>query len=383
MEYFFTETQKEIRDLARRFAVERIKPVRQELDKTGEFPFGLMKEMAELGLMGIYIPEEYGGFGGGILEMCLVVEELSRIDGAVALGYAACGLGTFPIILAGTKEQKERFLPRLAQGELAAFAITEAQAGSDASNVKTRARREGDYYVLNGTKQFITNGSVAKIYTVIASTDPSRGARGLSAFIVEDGTPGFSYGKIEDKMGIRCSKTAELVFQDCRVPAENLLGGKEGLGFIHTMRTFDRTRPGVGAQAVGIAQGALDEALEYAKTRIQFGQPITSFQAVQLMLADMAIQIEASRALVYEAARAADAGVKNISGLAAMAKVMASDTAMRVTTDAVQILGGYGYMKDYPVEKMMRDAKITQIYEGTNQIQRLVVASELIKGTLW
>ncbi len=383
MEYFFTDTQKEIRDLARRFAVEKIKPVRQELDRTGEFPFALMKEMAELGLMGIYIPEEYGGFGGGILEMCLVVEELSRVDGAVALGYAACGLGTFPIILAGTEEQKRRFLPRLAQGELAAFAITEAQAGSDASNVKTRARREGDYYVLNGTKQFITNGSVAKIYTVIASTDPERGARGLSAFIIEDGTPGFTYGKIEDKMGIRCSKTAELVFQDCRVPKENLLGGKEGLGFIHTMRTFDRTRPGVGAQAVGIAQGALDEALEYAKTRVQFGQPIASFQAIQLMLADMAIQIEASRALVYEAARAADAGVKNISGLAAMAKVMASDTAMRVTTDAVQILGGYGYMKDYPVEKMMRDAKITQIYEGTNQIQRLIIASELIKGTLW
>ncbi|MEO0005281.1 MAG: acyl-CoA dehydrogenase family protein [candidate division WOR-3 bacterium] len=383
MEYFFTDTQKEIRDLARRFAVEKIKPVRQELDRTGEFPFALMKEMAELGLMGIYIPEEYGGFGGGILEMCLVVEELSRVDGAVALGYAACGLGTFPIILAGTEEQKRRFLPRLAQGELAAFAITEAQAGSDAGNVKTRARREGDYYVLNGTKQFITNGSVAKIYTVIASTDPERGARGLSAFIIEDGTPGFTYGKIEDKMGIRCSKTAELVFQDCRVPKENLLGGKEGLGFIQTMRTFDRTRPGVGAQAVGIAQGALDEALEYAKTRVQFGQPIASFQAIQLMLADMAIQIEASRALVYEAARAADAGVKNISGLAAMAKVMASDTAMRVTTDAVQILGGYGYMKDYPVEKMMRDAKITQIYEGTNQIQRLIIASELIKGTLW
>ncbi|MEO0068461.1 MAG: acyl-CoA dehydrogenase family protein, partial [candidate division WOR-3 bacterium] len=315
MEYFFTDTQKEIRDLARRFAVEKIKPVRQELDRTGEFPFALMKEMAELGLMGIYIPEEYGGFGGGILEMCLVVEELSRVDGAVALGYAACGLGTFPIILAGTEEQKRRFLPRLAQGELAAFAITEAQAGSDASNVKTRARREGDYYVLNGTKQFITNGSVAKIYTVIASTDPERGARGLSAFIIEDGTPGFTYGKIEDKMGIRCSKTAELVFQDCRVPKENLLGGKEGLGFIHTMRTFDRTRPGVGAQAVGIAQGALDEALEYAKTRVQFGQPIASFQAIQLMMADMAIQIEASRALVYEAARAADAGVKNISGL--------------------------------------------------------------------
>lgn len=383
MEYFFTETQKEIKELARKFAVEKIKPVRAELDRTGEFPHELMREMGELGLMGIYIPEEYGGLGGGILEMCLVVEELSRIDGAVALCYAACGLGAFPIILAGTEEQKRKYLPRLAAGELAAFAITEAQAGSDASNVKTRARREGDYYVLNGTKQFITNGSVAKIYTVIASTDPGRGARGLSAFIVEDGTPGFTFGKIEDKMGIRCSKTAELVFQDCRVPAENLLGGREGLGFIHTMRTFDRTRPGVGAQAVGIAQGALDEALEYAKTRIQFGQPIASFQAVQMMLADMAIQIEASRALVYEAARAADAGVKNIAGLAAMAKVMASDTAMRVTTDAVQILGGYGYMKDYPVEKMMRDAKITQIYEGTNQIQRLVIASELIKGTLW
>ncbi len=383
MEYFLSETQKELKELARRFAVDKIKPVRAELDRTGEFPFGLMKELAELGLMGVYIPEEYGGFGGGIMEMCLVVEELSRIDGAVALGYAACGLGTFPIILAGTPEQKRKYLPRLAAGELAAFAITEAQAGSDASNVKTRARREGDYYVLNGTKQFITNGSVAKIYTVIASTDPTRGARGLSAFIVEDGTPGFTFGKIEDKMGIRCSKTAELVFQDCRVPAENLLGGKEGMGFIITMRTFDRTRPGVGAQAVGIAQGALDEALEYAKTRIQFDQPIASFQAVQLMLADMAIQIEASRTLVYQAARAADAGVKNIAGLAAMAKVMASDTAMRVTTDAVQILGGYGYMKDYPVEKMMRDAKITQIYEGTNQIQRLVVAAELIKGTLW
>ncbi|MGQ9677695.1 MAG: acyl-CoA dehydrogenase family protein [bacterium] len=383
MEYFLTETQKEVRDLARRFAIEKIKPVRAELDRTGEFPFALMKEMAELGLMGVYIPEQYGGLGGGIMEMCLVVEELSRIDGAVALCYAACGLGTFPILLAGTEEQKKKYLPRLAAGELAAFAITEAQAGSDASNVKTRARREGDHYLLNGTKQFITNGSVAKIYSVVASTAPERGARGLSIFIVEDGAPGFSYGKIEDKMGIRCSKTSELVFQDCPVPSENLIGGREGLGFVQTMRTFDRTRPGVGAQALGIAQGALDESLEYAKTRIQFDQPIAGFQAVQLMLADMAIQIEASRALIYEAARAADAGVKNIAGLAAMAKVMASDTAMRVTTDAVQILGGYGYMKEYPVEKMMRDAKITQIYEGTNQIQRLVIASELIKGTLW
>ncbi len=383
MEYFLTETQQEIRSLARRFAREKMKPVRAELDEKGEFPHELMKELGDLGLMGVYIPEEYGGLGGGIMEMCLVVEELSRIDGAAALGYAACGLCTYPIILGGTEEQKKKYLLRLAQGELAAFAVTESSAGSDVANVKTTARRDGDNYVLNGTKQFITNGSVAKIYAVIASTNPKRGPRGLSAFIIEDGTPGFSYGKIEDKMGIRSSKTSELVFEDCKVPAENLIGGKEGYGFIHTMRTFDRTRPGVGAQALGIAQGALDESIEYAKTRVQFGAPISSFQAVQIMLADMAIRVEASRALVYEAARATDAGLKSVSGISSMAKVMASDTAMKVTTDAVQIFGGYGYMKEYPVEKMMRDAKITQIYEGTNQIQRLVIASELIKGTVW
>ncbi len=383
MDYFLTDTQKEIQQLARRFAQEKMKPVRAELDKTGEFPHAIMKELAELGLMGVYIPEAYGGLGGGIMEMCLVVEELCRVDGAAGLCYAACGLGTFPIILGGTEEQKQQYLPRLAAGEIAAFAITEASAGSDASNVKTRAVKQGDYYVLNGTKQFITNGSVAKVYTVIANTNPAKGARGLSAFIVEDGTPGFTFGKIEDKMGIRCSKTAELIFTDCRVPAANLVGGREGLGFVHTMKTFDRTRPGVGAQALGIAAGALDEALEYARTRVQFDQPIASFQAVQLMLADMAIAVESSRTLIYQAARAADSGMKNISAIASMAKVLASDTAMKVTTDAVQILGGYGYMKDYPVEKMMRDAKITQIYEGTNQIQRLVIASELIKGTAW
>ena len=383
MEYFFTDTQKEIRDLARRFAQEKMKPVRAELDRTGEFPYELLKGMGDLGLMGVYFPEEYGGLGGGIMEMCIVVEELCRVDGAAGLCYAACGLGAFPILVGGTEEQKKKYLPRLAAGEVAAFAITEASAGSDSSNVKTRARRDGDSYVLNGTKQFITNGSVAKIYSIIASTNPIKGARGLSAFIIEDGTPGFTYGKIEDKMGIRCSKTAELVFQDCRVPAANLIGGKEGYGFIHTMRTFDRTRPGVGAQALGIAAGALDEALEYARTRIQFDVPIAHFQAVQMMLADMAIQVEASRTLIYAVARAADAGMKNTSAIASMAKVLASDTAMKVTTDAVQIFGGYGYMKEYPVEKMMRDAKITQIYEGTNQIQRLVIASELIKGTAW
>ncbi len=383
MDYFLTDTQKEIQQLARRFAQEKMKPVRAELDRTGEFPHAIMKELADLGLMGVYIPEEYGGLGGGIMEMCLVVEELCRVDGAAGLCYAACGLGTFPIILGGTEEQKKKYLPRLAAGEIAAFAITEASAGSDASNVKTRAVRHDDHYVLNGTKQFITNGSVAKIYTVVASTNPAKGPRGLSAFIIEDGTPGFTFGKIEDKMGIRCSKTAELVFTDCRVPSANLIGGREGLGFVHTMKTFDRTRPGVGAQALGIAAGALDEALDYARTRIQFDQPIASFQAVQLMLADMAIAVEASRTLIYQAARVADAGMKNISAIASMAKVLASDTAMKVTTDAVQILGGYGYMKEYPVEKMMRDAKITQIYEGTNQIQRLVIASEMVKGTAW
>jgi butyryl-CoA dehydrogenase len=383
VDYFLTDTQKEIQQLARRFAQEKMKPVRAELDRTGEFPHAIMKELADLGLMGVYIPEEYGGLGGGIMEMCLVVEELCRVDGAAGLCYAACGLGTFPIILGGTEEQKKKYLPRLAAGEIAAFAITEASAGSDASNVKTRAVRHDDHYVLNGTKQFITNGSVAKIYTVVASTNPAKGPRGLSAFIIEDGTPGFTFGKIEDKMGIRCSKTAELVFTDCRVPSANLIGGREGLGFVHTMKTFDRTRPGVGAQALGIAAGALDEALDYARTRIQFDQPIASFQAVQLMLADMAIAVEASRTLIYQAARVADAGMKNISAIASMAKVLASDTAMKVTTDAVQILGGYGYMKEYPVEKMMRDAKITQIYEGTNQIQRLVIASEMVKGTAW
>jgi len=383
LDYFLTETQKEVRDLARRFAQEKMKPVRAELDRTGEFPHALMQELGELGLMGVYIPEEYGGLGGGIVEMSLVVEELCRVDGAAGLCYAACALGASPIICGGSEEQKRRWLPRLAAGELAAFAITEAGAGSDSSNVKTRARREGDFYVLNGAKQFITNGSVAKIYTVIASTNPTRGARGLSAFIIEDGAPGFTFGKIEDKMGIRCSKTAELVFQDCRVPAENLIGGKEGHGFVHTMRTFDRTRPGVAAQALGIAAGALDEALEYAKSRIQFDAPIASFQAVQTMLADMAIAVEASRTLTYQAARTVDIGAKNLSAVASMAKVLASDTAMKVTTDAVQIFGGYGYMRDYPVEKMMRDAKITQIYEGTNQIQRLIIASELIKGTAW
>ncbi len=380
MDIFLKEEQRMIKNLTRKFAEEKIKPVRQKLDEKGEFPFEILKEMAKLDLFRIYIPQEYEGMGGGIFEMCLVVEEISRICGAVGVSYAACGLAAFPIIIGGNEEQKRRYLPRFADGAIGAFCLTEANAGSDASNVETTAVKDGDYYILNGTKQFITNGSVADIYVVVASTDRKKGARGLSCFIVEKDTPGISFGKEENKMGIRASKTTEVVFTDCKVPKENLLG-KEGMGFIITMRTFDKTRPGVGAQAVGIAQGALEEAINYAKQRKQFGQLIASFQGIQFMLAQMATKVEAARQLVYYAARVCDSGAKNISAVSSMAKLFASDVAMEVTINAVQIFGGYGYMKDYPVEKMMRDAKITQIYEGTNQIQQQIIALELIKGT--
>jgi len=379
VEYFLTEEQQMIKELAARIADERIKPVAAELDEKGEFPWNLMKVLAESDLFGVWLPEEYGGLGGGVLEQVLVVEELSRACSGVAVSYAASGLGSYPILLFGSEEQKQKYLPDVASGaKLAAFGLTEANAGSDAGAIETTAVLDGDHYVLNGTKQWITNGGEAEIYTVIAMTDKSKGSRGASAFIVEKGTPGFSFGKKEDKMGIRASATRELIFEDCRIPKENLLG-REGMGFIVAMRTLDMTRPGIGAQAVGIAQGALDVALAYARERKQFGQPIASFQAVGHMLADMATEIEAARALVYAVARTIDSGAKDFSKESAMAKVFASDVAMRVTTDAVQILGGYGYMKEYPVEKMMRDAKITQIYEGTNQIQRNVISLELIK----
>jgi butyryl-CoA dehydrogenase len=379
VEYFLTEEQQMIKELAARIADERIKPVAAELDEKGEFPWDLMKVLAESDLFGVWLPEEYGGLGGGVLEQVLVVEELSRACSGVAVSYAASGLGSYPILLFGSEEQKQKYLPDVASGaKLAAFGLTEANAGSDAGAIETTAVLDGDHYVLNGTKQWITNGGEAEIYTVIAMTDKSKGSRGASAFIVEKGTPGFSFGKKEDKMGIRASATRELIFEDCRIPKENLLG-REGMGFIVAMRTLDMTRPGIGAQAVGIAQGALDVALAYARERKQFGQPIASFQAVGHMLADMATEIEAARALVYAVARTIDSGAKDFSKESAMAKVFASDVAMRVTTDAVQILGGYGYMKEYPVEKMMRDAKITQIYEGTNQIQRNVISLELIK----
>lgn len=380
MNYFLTEEQQMIKDLARRIADEKIAPRALELDETGEFPWDLMKIIADADLFGVYLPEEYGGLGGGVFEQCLVVEELSRACSGVAVSYAASGLGCMPILVLGSDEQKQKYLPDIASGKrLAAFAATEANAGSDAAGMETSAVLDGDHYVLNGTKQWITNGGEAEIYTVMAVTNKSRGPRGISCFIVEKGTPGFSFGKKENKMGIRASATRELIFSDCRVPKENLLGGKEGTGFIATMKTFDRTRPGIGAQAIGIAQGALDAAVKYARERKQFGQPISSFQGLQFMLADMAAQLEAARALVYATAKMIDAGAKNFSKESAMAKLFASDTAMKVTVDAVQVFGGYGYMKEYPVEKMMRDAKITQIYEGTNQIQRQIIALELIK----
>jgi alkylation response protein AidB-like acyl-CoA dehydrogenase len=381
LDYFLTPEQMMIQELARKVAVEKMLPVRADLDEKEEFPWEIVKISAEAGLMGVSMPEEYEGFGGGILEYCLVAEELSRVCLGIATSVVASGLGAMPILLFGNPEQKKKYLPDIARGKkLAAFGLTEADAGSDAGAIRTTATRKGEGYVLNGTKQWITNGGEAEIYSIIAMTDRSRGPRGASALVLEKGTQGFDFGKKEKKMGIRASATRELVFRDCFVPKENLIG-KEGMGFIVTMRTFDRTRPGVGAQGVGLAQGALDEAVRYAREREQFEKKIISFQAVQHMLADMATLVEAARALVYSVARYVDLSEnpKEISKVSGMAKVFASDVAMRVTTDAVQIFGGYGYMRDYPVEKMMRDAKILQIYEGTNQIQRNVLGLELSK----
>jgi butyryl-CoA dehydrogenase len=379
MDYFFSEEQLMIRDLARQIAEEKVVPVRAELDEKEEFPWEIMKVLAQSDLFGLFVPEEYGGLGKGCLELCIAVEELSRACLGVSTTYAANALGTFPILLFGTEEQKKKFLPDIAAGKrLVAFGLTEANAGSDAGGIQTTARREGGEYVLNGTKQWITNGGEAGIYTVIALTDKGKGARGFSAFIVEKDTPGFSFGKKEKKMGIRASATRELVFDNCRIPAENILG-KQGMGFIVAMKTLDNSRAGVGAQGVGVAQGAFDEALSYARQRVQFGHPVVSFQAVQHMLADMATEIEAARALVYSAARYVDSGARDVTRASSMAKLFATDIAMKVTTNAIQVMGGAGYMRDYPVEKMMRDAKILQIYEGTNQIQRNVIAQTLIK----
>ncbi len=379
MEYFLTEKQEQIRALARKIALEKVMPVRARLDEASEFPREILQELGKANLSGIFIPEAYGGTGDGCLGLCLAIEEIARVCAGVCTTYAATALGSFPLLVAGSEEQKEKYLPKIASGEaLAAFGLTEANAGSDAGAIETSAVSDGDDYVLNGRKQWITNAGEADVYTIFAMTDRSRGSRGATALIVEKDTPGMTFGRKENKMGIRASLQREIFFENCRVPKHNALG-REGMGFMVAMKTLDSTRPGIGALSVGLAQGAFDEAIAYARERRQFGNTIASFQAIQHMLADMATHIEAARALVYSTARMVDAGISNVSRESAMAKVFASDMAMRVTTDAVQILGGYGYMKEYPVEKMMRDAKITQIYEGTNQIQRNVIARHLIR----
>ncbi len=374
-----TEEQEAFRKLARELAESRVAPRAPEYDRTGEFPWDLVQLYREQGLFSLCIPEAYGGAGADLLTLCVVIEELARVDATAALILAVQELGALPIILGASHEQKSRWLPALATGEkLAAFALTEPEAGSDAASLRTRARRVEGGWVLDGTKRFISNGSVADVLTVFAQTDPALGHRGIVCFVVEKGTPGFAVSRLEEKMGLHASPTAELTFDGCFVPDEQRIG-EVGEGFKIALMTLDRSRPGVAAQALGIAQGALDYAVRYMKERRQFGKLLAEFQGLQFMIADMATQVEAARQLLYYACRLIEAHgpgrlPASVNRYAAMAKMFCSDTAMRVTTDAVQILGGYGYVKDHPVERMMRDAKITQIYEGTNQIQRLVIA---------
>ncbi|WP_028962211.1 acyl-CoA dehydrogenase family protein [Sulfobacillus thermosulfidooxidans] len=381
-----TDEQQLFRETVRRLAEDKVKPRAQEIDESGEFPWDIVELFREYGLLGVAMPEEYGGGGADLLTFCIAVEEIARVCATSALIIAAQHLGAMPILIAGNTDQKRRYLPAIARGErLSAFALTEPEAGSDAGGTKTRAIREGDHYRLTGSKVFITNGGLAKTMVVFASTDPSQGTRGISAFIVELDQPGVMVGRIEKKMGIKGSQTAQLLFDNVLVDASNRLGD-EGEGFKIAMRTLDRTRPGIAAQALGIAQGALDVALDYLYQRQQFGASLSQFEGLQFMVADMQTQIEASRQLLYRAAEIIEtAGFeshasKEVTRYSAMAKLMCSDTAMRVTTDAVQLLGGYGYIRDYPVERMMRDAKITQIYEGTNQIQRLVIFRNMEHG---
>jgi alkylation response protein AidB-like acyl-CoA dehydrogenase len=368
-------------DVVRQIAREKVAPRAAEIDAKGEFPWDMKELLAAQGILAMPFPEEYGGLGSSEVSILMAIEELARACATTALILCVQQLGALPILLAGTPEQKECFIPRLASGEwLASYGLTEPGSGSDAGAMRTRAERRGDTYVLNGLKHFITNAGIAHINTVFASTDTSKGTRGITAFVVEADRPGFHMGKIENKMGIRGSQTGELVFEDCVISAENRLGA-EGEGFKIALATLDRTRPGIAAQALGIAQGALDEALKFAKQRVQFGKPILANQGIQFMLADMDIQVEAARRLVYHAGELMDAGAPRFSRESAIAKTFASDMAIEVTNDAIQVLGGYGYMKEFPAERMMRDAKITQIYEGTNQIQRLVIARALAQQT--
>jgi len=378
VQYITTEEQEQFRQTIRKLAEEKVAPRSAEIDRTGEFPWDIFELFKANDLFGLHLPKECGGAGADMITCCIFSEEISRVDAGCSNIVGSSWLAAEPILIAGSPEQKVKHVTPLARGEgMFAFGLTERNAGSDAGAMESVARLEGDKYILNGSKCFITNGSVAMTYTIFAKTDPEKGVRGISAFIVPRDTPGFSIGKVEDKMGIRGCQVAELFFDDCPVPKENLLG-EEGRGFAYAMMTLDRTRPTVGAQAVGIAQGALDYVVKYAKERVQFGAPIANMQGIQFMLADMAIQIEAARAMIYRTASAIDHKVPNLSYLSAISKTFASDVAMRVTTDAVQVMAGYGYIKDHPVERMMRDAKITQIYEGTNQIQRVVISRALL-----
>jgi alkylation response protein AidB-like acyl-CoA dehydrogenase len=371
--------EKMLIELVRELVRDKVAPRAAEVDATGEFPWDIKELLAQQDILAMPFPEEFGGLGSRELTILMVIEELAKACVTTSLILCVQQLGALPILLAGTDEQKRRWIPRLASGEwLASFGLTEPGSGSDAGAMRTRAARRGDRYVLNGLKHFITNAGIAHVNTVFAVTDPEKGTSGISAFVVEDGTPGFHLGKVENKMGIRGSQTGELVFEDCEIPADNLLG-REGDGFKLALATLDRTRPGIAAQALGIAQGALDFAVQYAKQRVQFGKPIGENQGIQFMLADMDIETEAARRLVYHVGELIDAGSADFGRHSAIAKTYASDVAMNVTNDAIQVLGGYGYMKEFPLERMMRDAKITQIYEGTNQIQRLVIARALLK----
>lgn len=377
MNFQLNHQQLMIQKTVRKFVQKEIVPQASMTDETHAFPLEIIRKLGKLGLMGIPIPEEYGGAGNDFLSYTLTIEEIAKGCASTAVILAVhTSIGTFPILYFGTEEQKQKYLPKLASGEfLGAFALTEANAGSDASSLQTTAVRKGEYYVLNGTKRFVTNAGYADVYTVMASTDLTRGAHGVTSFLVDKDTPGLKVGKIEEKMGLHGSATSELIFEDAYVPVDNLLGA-EGQGFKVAMSILDGGRIGIGAQALGIAEAALEAAIVYSQERVQFRQPIGNFQGIQFMLADMATQIEAAKLLVYQAASLRMAGLP-YSKQASMAKLYASDTAVKVTADAVQIFGGYGYCKEYKVERYMRDAKITQIYEGTNQIQRIVVAKHL------
>jgi alkylation response protein AidB-like acyl-CoA dehydrogenase len=376
--YYLSDEQRAIRDLAREIARERIAPLAARVDETSEYPDEQLKLLGQQGLMGLHIPEEYGGSGAGSLAFCLAAEEVAWACASTSTIFLVQNLGGYPIILGGNAEQKRRYLPRLATGEVtAAFSLSEPGSGSDAAGMLCAAVRKGDRYVVNGTKMWVTNGSHAGVITVFVTTAKGRRAKGVTALLVEPGTKGFSVGKPERKLGIHGSPTVALHFTDCEIPVDNRLG-EEGEGFKIAMQTLEQSRPTIGAQAVGIAQAALDAALGYARERKAFDQPIGTFQGIQFMLADMATAVHASRLVVHHAAALIDRGAPTTALEASIAKCLASDTAMKVTTDAVQIFGGYGYTREFPVERFMRDAKITQIYEGTNQIQRMVIAQQLL-----